>query len=248
MSIDLVSYEQKARDAVKAFWGNRDAARRKGLEAGRVGQGERGAVVSGKNMDGFVALVLELIEANGLTHAVVRLNRHTLTLPGYFRPTKLWDLLVLNEGRLVAALEFKSHIGPSFGNNFNNRTEEALGTSTDFWTAYREGAFGEIPRPFVGWLLLVEDAPGSRTPVRDASPNFPVFPEFQNASYVERYNILCKKLVQEQLYTTATLLASPREAIDTGHYSTISDMTSLTTFVTSFAGHIAAEAARSRLS
>lgn len=248
MSIDLVSYEQKARDAVKAFWGNRDAARRKQIEAGRIDQGERGAVTSGKNMDGFISLVRELIEANGLTSAVVRLNRNTLTLPGYFRPTKLWDLLVLNEGRLVAALEFKSHIGPSFGNNFNNRTEEALGTSTDLWTAYREGAFGEIPRPFVGWLLLVEDAPGSRTPVRDASPNFPVFPEFQNASYIERYNILCKKLVQEQLYTTATVLASPRTAIDTGDYSTISDMTSLTTFVTSFAGHIAAEAARSQAS
>jgi hypothetical protein len=246
MPIDLVSYEQKARDAVKAFWGNRDAARRKQIEAGKIDQGERAAVTAGKNMDGFIALVLDLIEANGLTRAVVRRNRNTLTLPGYFRPTKLWDLLVLNEGRLVAALEFKSHIGPSFGNNFNNRTEEALGTSTDLWTAYREGAFGEIPRPFVGWLLLVEDAPGSRTPVRDASPNFPVFPEFQNASYIERYNILGKKLIQEQLYTTATVLASPREAIDTGHYSAISDMTSLTTFVTSFAGHIAAEAARSQ--
>jgi hypothetical protein len=246
MAIDLASYEQKARDAVKAFWGNRDAARRKKAEAGKIDQGERGAVTAGKNMDGFIALVLDLIEANGLTDAVVRRNKSTLTLPGYFRPTKLWDLLVLKEGRLVAALEFKSHVGPSFSNNFNNRTEEALGTSIDLWTAYREGAFGEIPRPFVGWLLLVEDAPGSRTPVREASPNFPVFPEFKNASYIERYNILCKRLVQEQLYTTATVLASPREAINTGHYSTISDMASLTTFVTSFAGHIAAEAARSQ--
>ncbi|MEE4605477.1 MAG: PaeR7I family type II restriction endonuclease, partial [Desulfobacteraceae bacterium] len=82
-------------------------------------------------------------------------------MPGYFRPTKLWDLLVMNEGRLVAALEFKSQVGPSFGNNFNNRTEEALGTAHDLWTAYREGAFGEQTRPFVGWLMLLEDAPKS---------------------------------------------------------------------------------------
>ena len=43
-----------------------------------------------------------------------------LTLPGYFRPTKLWDLLVTYKGQLIAAIELKSHVGPSFGNNFNN--------------------------------------------------------------------------------------------------------------------------------
>ena len=87
-------------------------------------------------------------------------GRKVLTLPGYFRPTKLWDLLIINHGHLVAALELKSQVGPSFGNNFNNRTEEALGTAVDLWTAYREGAFGESARPYVGWLMLVEDAPG----------------------------------------------------------------------------------------
>lgn len=244
MAIDLVGYEQKAQEAIKAFWGNREAARQKQLEAGKIDQGERSAVTSGKNMDGFIALVMNLIEANGLTTAIVKTERKMLTLPGFFRPTKLWDLLVMNQGSLVAALEFKSQVGPSFGNNFNNRTEEAIGTALDLWTAYRERAFGDIPRPFVGWLMLVEDAPGSRIRIRDASPNYPIFPEFQNASYIERYNILCKKLVQEQLYTTATLIASPRSGATTGEYTTISDMTSLKTFVASFAGHIAAEAAR----
>src|SRR5947209_14446859 len=113
MPIDLANYEQQAREAVKAFWGNRDAARQKQIEAGRIDQGERAAVTGGKNMDGFIALVLDLVKSNGLVNAVVRRNRSTLTLPGFFRPTKLWDLLVLNEGCLVAALEFKSHVGPS---------------------------------------------------------------------------------------------------------------------------------------
>jgi type II restriction enzyme len=243
MSLNLADYEPKAREAIKAFWGNREAARQKQIEVGKQDQGNRAAVTAGKNMDGFIALMLDLIGANGLVSAQVRLTRQVLTLPGFFRPTKLWDLLVLNEGRLVAALEFKSQVG-SFGNNFNNRTEEAIGTAVDLWTAYREKAFGDVPRPFVGWLMLVEDAPGSRSPVRDASPNFPVLSEFQNRSYVERYDLLCKKLVQEQLYTTATSLISPRSAITTGDYESVSDMTSLKTFVTSFAGHIAAEAAR----
>jgi len=92
--------------------------------------------------------------------------------------------------------------------------------------------------------MLVEDAVGSRAPVRDASPHFPVFPEFQGASYLRRYDILCQRLVQEQLYTSATVLASPRSAIDSGDYAELSGMTSMKTFVTSLAGHIAAEAAR----
>jgi type II restriction enzyme len=92
--------------------------------------------------------------------------------------------------------------------------------------------------------MLVEDAPGSRSPVRDASPHFPVFPEFQDASYVQRYNLLCQRLVQEQLYTTASVIISPRTAIGDGQYTELHDMTSLRTFVTSLAGHVAAEAAR----
>jgi hypothetical protein len=242
--INLVNYEEKVLESVRAFWGNREAARRKQIEAGRVDQGERTAVTAGKNMDGFMALVCDLVEANGLTKAEIKQERRVLTLPGFFRPTKLWDLLVINQGRLVAALEFKSQVGPSFGNNFNNRTEEAIGTAVDLWTAYREGAFGEITRPFVGWIMLVEDAPGSRSAVRDASPNFPVFREFQNASYIQRYDILCKKLVQEQLYSTATLIVSPRAAVDSGRYECLSNITDLKTFVTSFAGHIAVETAR----
>jgi hypothetical protein len=243
MALDLADYETKAREAVMAFWGNREKARQKQIEAGKADQGERASVTAGNNMDGFIALVIDLVKANGLGHAAIHQKRAVLTLPGYFRPTKLWDLLVMNEGRLVAAIELKSQVG-SFGNNFNNRTEEAIGTAHDLWTAYREGAFGKHPRPFVGWLMMVEDAPGSRTPVRDASPHFPVFPEFQGASYLKRYDILCQKLVQEQLYTTAAVLASPREAAQSGEYAELSEMTALKTFVTSFAGHCAAEAAR----
>ena len=134
--------------------------------------------------------------------------------------------------------------GPSFGNNFNNRTEEAIGTAHDFWTAYREGAFGKQPRPFVGWMMLVEDAPASQAPIRDRSPHFKVFPEFQGASYLKRYDLLCQRLVQEQLYTTAALMTSPRTAAKTGDYGAMSDMTSFKTFVTSLAGHVATEAAR----
>jgi hypothetical protein len=154
-------------------------------------------------------------------------------------------MLVLNKGILVAALEFKSQVGPSFGNNFNNRAEEAIGTAHDFWIAYREGAFGkDAPKPFVGWFMLLEDASASRSPVRDFSPHFDLFPEFEHASYADRYNILCRKLVQEQLFTAASVILSSRSSANTGKYSELAELTGIKTLVTLLAGHVAAEAAR----
>ena len=244
MALDLADFERKAREATMAFWGNRAKARQKQIEAGAIDQGERAGVTAGKNMDGFLALIIDVVRANGLERAQVHQQRAVVTLPGYFRPTKLWDVLVINEGRLVAAVELKSQVGPSFGNNFNNRTEEAIGTAHDLWTAYREGAFGQQTRPFVGWLMMVEDAPESRRPVSDRSPHFPVFPEFQGASYLKRYDILCRRLVQENLYGAASVLTSPRTADTTGEYDELSELTSLKTFITTLAGHIAADAAR----
>lgn len=245
MGIDLADYQVKANEAIKEFWGNREAARQKQIESGKVDQGERAGVTAGKNMDGFLALIKDIVHLNGLEQADIYLQRSALLLPGYYRPTKLWDMLVVNHGQLVAAIELKSQVGPSFGNNINNRTEEAIGTAVDLWTAYHEGAFGDHPRPFVGWMMLVEECAGARSPIRYNSPHFSLFPEFSGASYADRYNILCRKLVQEQLYTTASLLLSPRSSVDTGEYTELSEMTSLKTFVTTFAGHIAAEAARS---
>ena len=244
MALELADYDRRARHAVKTFWRSRERARRKQADTRILDQGERASVTAGKNMDGFIDLVVDLVKANGLPHASVHLERSLLTLPGYFRPTKLWDLLVLNEGRLVAAIELKSQVGPSFGNNFNNRAEEAIGSACDLWTAYREGAFGDHARPFVGWLILVEDAPASRSAVRIRSPHFPVFPAFEGASYLKRYDLLCRRLVREQLYTTAAVISSPRSAADSGEHGSISEMTGLKVFVTSLAGHVAAEAAR----
>ena len=39
MPIDLADYETKAREAVQAFWGNREQARKKQIDAGKVDAG-----------------------------------------------------------------------------------------------------------------------------------------------------------------------------------------------------------------
>ncbi len=93
MSIEMPDFDSNVRQAVRAFWGTRDAARRKQVESGKADQGERASVTAGKNMDGFLAIVRQLVVANGLPDAQVRVSRKLLTLPGYFRPTKVWDVV-----------------------------------------------------------------------------------------------------------------------------------------------------------
>jgi len=244
MPIILPDFDSNVREAVRAFWGARELAHRKQVESGKADQGERSSVTAGKNMDGFLAIVQQLVKANGLPDAQVQVSRKLLTLPGYFRPTKVWDVVVMHNGRLIATIEFKSQVGPSFGNNFNNRAEEAIGTAHDIWTAFREGAFGESPAPFVGWMMLLEDCDKSRSPVKETCHNFPMFPEFRGASYAERYNILCKRLMQEKLYSSAALLLSPRHRVETGECLELSEMTSIKSFFAGFAARVAVEAAR----
>lgn len=244
MALDLVDYENKANEAVRIFWERREAAKLKQKKKGKADQGERAGVTSGKNMDNFIDLIEDVVKANGLAGAEIHTAKAVLTLPGYFRPTKLWDLLVMHKGELIAAIELKSQVGPSFGNNFNNRTEEAIGTAHDFWTAYREGAFGKQPKPFTGWVMLVEDHKKSRTPVKDKAPHYPVFDCFKGASYLQRYDVLCQKMVQEGMYSAATLMAAPKVATENARYSCLSDMTSLKSFVCRLAGHVASESAR----
>ena len=55
-----------------------------------------------------------------------------------------------------------------------------------------------------------------------------------------------QRLMQEQLYSAASIIASPRTAAKDGVYTELDEMTGLKTFVTSLAGHIAAEAARQK--
>lgn len=110
---------------------------------------------------------------------------------------------MVSDGQLVTAMEFKSQVGPSFGNNFNNRSEEAIGSATDIWVAYREGRFGDSPTPFLGYFFLLEDCVRVKTPVRNQEPYFKVDPAFDKASYSKRYELLCRRLVLERVYSAA---------------------------------------------
>jgi hypothetical protein len=190
--------------AVQAFWDARGRQQEKQVEAGKIDAGTRGAVTGGTQMGALEVLVTDLLLEAGLDELDVK-TRTALELPGYYRAEKQWDLLVVADGRLVIAVEFKSQVGPSFGNNFNNRTEEAIGNAEDVWTAYREGRFGKWPAPFLGYLFLLEDTAKVHTPISVVEPYFEVDPIFKGASYAKRYRVLCERLVLERKYNAACL-------------------------------------------
>jgi hypothetical protein len=135
------------------------------------------------------------------------------------------DLMVVSEGQLVLAMEFKSQAGKSIGNNVNNRSEEAVGSAKDIWIAFREGRFGKCPAPFLGYFFLLEDHHKVKTPVANKEPCFDVDPEFRGAlnttkkgpekyqgvSYSKRYELLCRRLVLERLYSSSCFLMATNE-------------------------------------
>jgi hypothetical protein len=208
--------ERKLKRAIAHFWKTRDTQAVK--QGAGKDQGARSAVTGGKQMNGFVDLVLAILCEAGIPEACVYCET-SLEIPGYFRPEKKWDLIVVTDGILLASIEFKSQVGPSFGNNFNNRTEEAVGSATDLWAAYREGAFRESQRPWLGYLMLLEECPKSTSPVSVREPHFEVFEEFRGSSYAKRYEVLLTKLMRERLYDSACFLMSDRNGGPKGKYS-----------------------------
>ena len=203
----LNQLEKEVAAAVAFYWKTRTAQATKQKESGKSDYGLRSAVTGGAQMSGFISLFTKVVLAAAIQEEHVFYHM-SLELPGFFRPTKEWDLLVVKDGRLIVAIEAKSQVGPSFGNNFNNRTEEAMGSALDLWTAYREGAFDGGIQPFIGYFFMLEDCPASQRPVKVREPHFRVFPEFVDASYMKRYELFCRKLVLERHYTASAFITS----------------------------------------
>jgi len=231
-----MDYSKQVAQAIEHFWSTRLMQdKSQGSTTGVKDAGNRSAVTGGAQLDGFIHLLATIFEDAGLPDHTIFTKK--TVLPGYFRPTKDWDLVAVVDGELLATIEFKSHVGPSFGNNFNNRVEEALGSATDVLTAYREGAFKLSQKPWLGWLMLLEDTCKSQTPVRVSEPHFEVFEEFKEASYAKRYELFCERLVRERLYDATCLLLSDRSNGLKGGYSEPNPEINFKNFAISLSAH-----------
>lgn len=237
MPIVLPAYEDLLKKAVAQYWRTLESQKKR-QKAG-TDHGNRASVTGGKQMDGFCALVETLLLQNGLDEASIYFKAQR-EIPGYFRATKEWDMIVVHDGHLIAAVEFKSQRGPSFGNNLNNRVEEAVGTAADLWTAYREGAYGkDRPRPWLGWVMLFEECAASTVPVGVKEPHFPVFPEFRQATYSQRYQLLLRRLLFEKLYDAAVFITATEKGGPRGDYEEPATDLTMKRLLAGLAGHVA---------
>ena len=72
--------------------------------------------------------------------------------------------------------------------------------------------------------------------------HFKVFPEFNGASYADRYNLLITKLVRARLYDAGCFLLSPRKGGLKGVYREPNPELSFLTYATSLLGRAVAVA------
>ena len=196
-------------------------------------------MTGGAQMDGFSSLLQTLLVRRGFSKEAV-FSSTRRELPGWYRSQKQWDLLLVRERKLIAALELKSQIG-SLSNNFNNRAEEAIGLAVDTQAAFREGLYPRSGRPWMGYLMLLEDARGSTRSVKVSEPHFPVCEEFRGSSYVRRYEILLHKLVLDGLLDAACLILADPDSARKGTYREPSPDLTFENFARSLIGRASSE-------
>ena len=109
-----------------------------------------------------------------------------------------------------------------------------IGNATDLWTAYREHEFPTYGVPWVGYLMLIGDDEKSTMPVRNYTNHYPVLSEFEGASYIERYKILCEKLMTERLYSSSCLIRTKNAKI----FCDVSKDLSIVRFINSLKGYL----------
>lgn len=196
-------------------------------------------MTGGKHGDGFIGLMASILRDAGIPDAKIFTSQKK-TLPCYYRPSKDWDLIVKVGDDLIAVIEVKAHVG-SFGNNFNNRVEEALGSATDFWAAYSEATFKPSARPWLGYLMMLEEAPGSTRACKPKLlPHYPMREEFAGLSYARRYEIFCERLVRDRHYDATCFLMSSAKDGKRGKYSEPSAELSFRNFAASLSARAAA--------
>ena len=201
MSSSLPDYDDRVMDAVASYWKVRRTQAERSRELGVVNTGLRAEVTGGRHMNALELLMVEVFVDAGIPARMLQVKRRPV--PGYFRRDKSWDVVVTVSDRVLAIIELKSIVGTNPGQNFNNRTDEALGQAMDVWKAVERGIIVSPLRPWLGYLLLIEDndAWNRRSAPRRAV--WPADPAFEDTSAAERAAIFFDRMVRERLLDAA---------------------------------------------
>ena len=223
----------------KALLESYDLRRRAGEDQkkrGKTDAGHRSEVTAGRHMDGIADIIADDLIRLGIQPDSV-FTKDGNSIPGWFRATKKWDVLAFSGDRLVTAIELKS-ISSSFGNNFNNRVEEAIGEAVDAGFASKYELLNRVTPPLLAYVLVVRKAEESASVRKDpVSDHFSVDPAFNGTSYMDRFQILCERLRRENVYGAVWFVVVDPDAEEV--YEPVSEL-SYESFIAEIGGRIRA--------
>lgn len=166
------------------------------VASGRGQEGRRSAVTGGRHMDAVHQLVVDEIHATGATGLHIHKNKGA-TLPGFYRATKSWDLVLVQDGVPVLAVEYKSMLG-SEGKNLNNRADEIFGVAEDTRQAELKGLLPAQMRR--AYIFVMADNPDTSRAVGVSHTLGAADPIFAGASYVRRMAIMLRRMRETGLF------------------------------------------------
>ncbi|MBA3289855.1 MAG: restriction endonuclease [Acidimicrobiia bacterium] len=199
---------QACRTAVRSYWDVRRSQAERSKDLGVINTGLRSEVTGGRHLDALQLLLVEVLVDAGRPAEQLEVRKRPV--PGYFRRDKSWDIVVTIGGRVLAIVELKSIVGSNPGQNFNNRTDEALGQAIDVWTAVERGIIDTPLRPWLGYFMLIEDNDAWNRPSAQRRAVWPADPVFSGTSYADRAAIFFDRMVRERLLDAACLVLADR--------------------------------------
>lgn len=191
---------EQMRQALFEMYDLMDEAKARQEEHGGHDTGNRSKTTSGKHLDKVLEVIVDNLKEGGYSEEDLIWKGKKPTIPGWFRPSKCWDLLVMDGDSLLVAVELKS-ISSSYGNNANNRAEEALGSARDAEHAFKNNLLSpQTTPPEYGFAIIIRDCDGSRKRVRLEKAIRPTDPVFNGTSYLDRLTITARRLLSEGIY------------------------------------------------
>ena len=149
-------------------------------------------VTSNHHLDPLAKYLAEYSSIAGVKYFFDKTNT---SLRGRYRPSKNWDIVFKKDEDVLAAVELKSMSG-SFGNNLNNRTEEAIGNAVDIRAEYKNKA------PWLGYVFVIEENEKSSA-----------ISKKRKVSYVQQVEDLCNRMVEDGLYDAAVLIKTKNDRV-----------------------------------
>jgi len=209
---EMPDYEGPFASAVADFWSIKRSQQAAADARGTSADSTSGSVRGGAHMAPFEALIRSVVADAGIVPDPMPDTK--IYVPGYYRETKSWDVVIQHLGHVVAIVEAKSQ-GSSLANNFNNRVEEAIGQAADIWKSHERNLLVSGIRPWVGYVMIVEETDKTTQPKHLVSGKFIPSPmtvdqDFDGLSYAERYAMAFQRLDQERMLD-ATCVAITRD-------------------------------------